>query len=89
MLFPQYFHDFDEVLGYRAVVNMLKMIEAGQACRNADVPVFTSSDTTHCVNKAKKMAYRAKNHLVSNCLLIVSLSFSRYCKKLRRLTQFA
>ena len=42
-MFPQYFHDFDEVLGGRAIVNMSEMIEVGQVCHRADVPVFTSS----------------------------------------------
>ena len=46
--FPQYFHDFDEVLGCRAVVNMPETIEVGQVYRSADVPVFTCSDTNHC-----------------------------------------
>ena len=46
--FPQYSHDFDEVLGCRAVVKMLEMIEVGQVCLNADVSVFTSFDTNHC-----------------------------------------
>ena len=40
------------------------------------------------VNKAEKMAYCAQSHLVSNCLLILSPSFSRYCESLRRVTQF-
>ena len=43
-MFPQYFHDFDEVLGCRAVVNMPEMIEVGHVFRTADVPMFTSSD---------------------------------------------
>ena len=46
--FPQYFHDFDEILGCRSVVNMPEIIEVGQVCRSADVPVFTSSDTNYC-----------------------------------------
>ena len=46
--FPQYFHHFDEVLGCKAVVNMLEMTEAGQVCCNANVPVFTSSGTNRC-----------------------------------------
>ena len=46
--FPQYFHDFDEVLGCRAVLNMPEMIEVGQVCRSADVHVFTFTDTNHC-----------------------------------------
>ena len=39
-MFPQYFHDFDEVLGCRAVVNMLEMIEVGQVCLSANVCVY-------------------------------------------------
>ena len=44
---PHDFHDFVEALGFRTVVNMSEMIEAGQVCRNADVPVFISSGTNH------------------------------------------
>ena len=85
--FPQYFHHFDEVPSCRAVVNMPEMIEAGQVFCNADVPVFTSSDTNHC-QQSKEDGFCVFDHLVSNCLLILSPSFSRYCKNLRRVTQF-
>ena len=85
--FLQYFHNFDKVLGCRAVVIMLEMIEIGQVCLSADVSVLLSLIQT-IVSKAKKMAYCAQKHLLSSCLLIFSPSFSRYCKNLRRVTQF-
>ena len=47
-MFPQYFHDFEEVLSCRAVVNTPQTIEVGQVFCTEDVPVFTSSDTNHC-----------------------------------------
>ena len=58
--FPQYFHDFDEVLGCRAVVNMQETIEVGQVCRSADVPVFTSSDTKHCQKSKEDGSFCSK-----------------------------
>ena len=38
---PQYVHDFDDVIGCGAVVNILEMIEVGQVCRNTDLHVST------------------------------------------------
>ena len=48
LTFPQYFHSFDKVLSYRTFMNIPEMIQVWKVCRNADVPVFTYSDTSHC-----------------------------------------